>query len=139
MAEAPGVGEVDVLPTPKTDDQRELYIAIKNYMDQTNNAIEFLLKKPCATKTSDYTIVGSDYLILVDTTSGVVTITLPLAKKHENQEFVIKKTAGGNNVTVDGNGSETIDGSATQTISTQYDFIKVHSDGSNWHITGQND
>jgi len=88
------------------------------------------------TKTADYTAnIITDSIILCDATSGVVTITLPTSVGNAGKTFSVKKIdASGNNVVVDGNGSQTIDGSTTQTISTQYDEKRIVSDGSNWFI-----
>ena len=88
------------------------------------------------TKTADYTAtIINDAVILCDATSGVVTITLPTSVGNAGKTFSVKKIdASGNNVVLDGNGSQTIDGSTTKTISTQYGEVRVVSDGSNWFI-----
>lgn len=89
------------------------------------------------TKTANYTVTEADRdkLILVDATSGAVTITLlAAATAGDGFRVAIKKIdSSGNAVTIDGNGSETIDGNATSTLSTQYDSDNLISDGSNWH------
>ncbi len=87
-------------------------------------------------KTANYTVTESDRdkLILVDATSGAVTISL-LAAATAGSGFrvAIKKVdSSGNAVTVDGNGSETIDGATTSTLSTQYDTDNLICNGSNW-------
>lgn len=87
-------------------------------------------------KTANYTVTESDRdkLILVDATSGAVTITL-LAAATAGSGFrvAIKKIdSSANAVTVDGNGSETIDGNTTSTLSTQYDTDNLICNGSNW-------
>lgn len=84
-------------------------------------------------KTADYTMVEYDDVVLVDTTAGAVTIILPSAADGKWQEYVIKKTAGGNTLTLDGAGGETIDGAATQPITT---WMRVWSDGTAWYIVG---
>lgn len=94
-------------------------------------------RKNLSSKTSDYTIVENDDIILVDCTSGAVTITLPSAVGLSGKSYVIKKIdASGNAVTVDGQGSETIDGSGTKSLSSQWDYVKVISDGVNFLIIG---
>lgn len=89
-----------------------------------------------STKTSNYTVTEADRdrLILVDATSGAVTITLLAAATAGNGfRVAIKKIdSSGNAVTIDGNLSETIDGNTTSTLSTQYDSENLISDGSNW-------
>ena len=89
-------------------------------------------------KTADYTIVEADRdrLVLVDTTSGNVTITLlAAATAGDGFQVAIKKTSSDSNtVTIDGNGSETIDGSTTTTLSNQNEVAIVMCDGSNWFV-----
>lgn len=85
--------------------------------------------------TAATTITAADALVLVDTTSGAVTVTLPAAAVSTGKRFTVKKTnAGANNVTLDGDGSETIDGAATLAWNTQYAAYTVQSDGSVWWI-----
>jgi hypothetical protein len=90
-------------------------------------------------KTANYTVLETDRdkLILVDATSGAVTIALlAAATAGTGFQIAIKKTdSSGNAVTLDGNSSETIDGAATLALSTQYDIALLTCDGSNWHVT----
>lgn len=88
------------------------------------------------TKTADYTITTSDYLIMGDTSGGVITFTLPTAVGIEGKVFVIKYIDLGfvNALTLDGNASETIDGSTTTTLDTENETLRIISDGSNWEI-----
>jgi hypothetical protein len=87
-------------------------------------------------KSADYTAENGDF-VLVTTGASVITITLPEASLNQDAIIEIKKVdAGAGTVTIDGNASETIDGSLTQPLNTQYDFMKLHCDGSNWHIKG---
>ena len=85
-------------------------------------------------KTADYTITSADDVILVDATSGNVTVTLPTAVGLDGRRYHIKKTTGPNSVIIDGNGAETIDGSLTAVVTIQYVAITVVSDNANWHI-----
>ena len=82
---------------------------------------------------SNYIAVDADAL-LVDSTSGAITITLPevtLAARI----IVKKKDSSINAVTVATYGSETIDGSASLTISAQNEAYSLISDGENWYTT----
>lgn len=89
-------------------------------------------------KTSAYTASSTDHTILGNATSAAFTVTLPAAGTCTQVTLVIKKTdASANAVTVDGSGSETIDGALTYALSTQYQFVTVQSDGSNWQIVGK--
>jgi len=84
------------------------------------------------TKTSDYTASSGD-CVLVDASSGAITITLP--SPSSNAIVNVKKIDSSTNaVTVEPNGSETIDGSNSKTIDTQYESYTFISDGTNWYI-----
>lgn len=73
------------------------------------------------------TLTENDDIVLVTTSGGSVTITLPPAALVPGVEFRIKKMSAANTVTIDGNGSETIDGSATFAFTTQYQSVTVTS------------
>lgn len=86
-------------------------------------------------KSADYTVLDTDDIILVNATSGAITISLPTASTIEGKTFTIVKTdATTNAVVVDPNLAETINGSATYTLGSQYSLIQVISDGTNWYI-----
>jgi phage gp45-like len=63
----------------------------------------------------------------------VVTITLP-SSTITGKVITVKKTDAVNNVVVSRAGSATIDGATTKTITTQYGFLTVIADGTNWFI-----
>jgi hypothetical protein len=93
------------------------------------------LQLPQVTKTSAYTVLGSDYTIFADATSAAFTLTLPPAATYAGLVLVIKKIdSSANVVTIDGNASETIDGALTKTLSTQYASYMIQSNGANWFI-----
>lgn len=88
-----------------------------------------------STKTSNYTIVGSDVVIFADATSGNTTITLPLAASFSGYSFFVKRIDGtGNTCQVSRSGSDTIDGATSFVLDTQYYSVRVVSNGSNWYI-----
>jgi len=102
-------------------------------LTQWMDALNGLLSNSTAVSTTPYTQLSTDSLILVDATSGAVTVDLLAVASHGGMPVTIKKIdASGNAVTLDGNGSETIDGSTTKTISTQYDSITIQTDGTEW-------
>jgi hypothetical protein len=71
-------------------------------------------------------------IILVDATSGAVTVTLPTAASNGGKSIEVKKIDSSTNaVIVDANGAETIDGQLTQTISLQYNNARFISNGTN--------
>lgn len=81
------------------------------------------------------TLVGpNDGCILVDTTGGNITITLPDATTVLGREFTVKrKTAGTNTLTVAAT-SGTLDAAVTLAIVDQYSTVTFKSDGTNYYI-----
>lgn len=79
-------------------------------------------------------------IILVDTTSSAITVTLPSHSGNTGKSFIIKDKAGNaetNNITLArSGGSGNIEGiAASRTLSTNWGTWKVISDGSsNWYI-----
>jgi hypothetical protein len=91
--------------------------------------------KALATKTSDYTLTASDCTIIVDATSGDVTIDTPAAPATGKVYTIKRIDSSGNTVTVDANstGSTTIDDANTQTLN-QYDALRIQYDATEWWI-----
>lgn len=88
-----------------------------------------------STKTSNYTITGTDVIIFADASSGNVTITLPTASSFTGYNFYVKRIdSSSNTCTVARSGSDTIDGATSFTLDTQYFAIRAVSNGSNWYI-----
>lgn len=88
-----------------------------------------------ATKTSSYTITGTDVVIFANATSGTVTITLPTAASFGGYRFYVKRTDGsGNACSVSRSGSDTIDGQTSISLDMQYTSLTLISDGSAWYI-----
>lgn len=112
---------------PKSDSQ--VYIL-------TSSGVEAPVRTAAlATKTTTYTLVPTDSVILADATSGSFTLTLPTAVGAAGQQFTIKKIdTGTNTVTVATTSSQTIDGPTTRVLRTPNLLITVASDGTNWQI-----
>ena len=83
-------------------------------------------------KSADYTTAEGE-LVQVDTTSGSVTITLPVVS-NSGEQVTISKVAGGNDVTVSPQGGSTINGGASTIITTQWESITFVSNGVDWFI-----
>ena len=75
-------------------------------------------------------------MLLVDTASASITINLPTAVGYTGLEYIIKKMAVANTVTIDASGTQTIDGGLTYSLSLIYEYVRIISDGSNWQIVG---
>lgn len=80
--------------------------------------------------TAATTLTASDDVVLA---SGTFTITLPIVASTAGKTYFIKNIGTGT-ITIDGASTETIDGETTITLSSQYDFVVITSDGSEWHI-----
>jgi hypothetical protein len=76
-----------------------------------------------------YDIIGAS------ASGGNITVTLPSASGNTGLTYIIKKTdATGNTCTVVG----TIDGTTNYVLSTQYQYVQVASNGTDWYIIGKN-
>ena len=88
---------------------------------------------------SPYTITGTQQFILIDPSSGDVTINMPDASTYPGRQIFFKLTqaAGANTVTLQRQGSDTIDGATeyTNELDIQYESISTVSDGgTGWFI-----
>ena len=116
-----------------------------SYINGTVTSSVYGEKSNIKTVTADYNILSYDDTVLVDATSGNVTVTLlyPLTSYLEssitingvnlniNKIITIKRIdASGNTVTIDGD-TRTIDGSATITL-TANESKRIQFDGTNW-------
>jgi hypothetical protein len=87
--------------------------------------------------TSPVNLTDTEEYVLVDATSGAMTINLPTAVSHKNGHYCIKKidAALACLVTIDPDGSETIDGKSTITMDGRGEVVDLISDASNWRLT----
>lgn len=86
------------------------------------------------TKTTTYTALATDDVILCDASGGAFTVTLPAASGEAGHKLWLKKKEGSSNlVTLDGSGSETLDDALTQTLNA-YAALTIVCDGSEWWI-----
>ena len=78
-------------------------------------------------------MAAHDNLVLVNSSGGAVTITLPAPT---NGRILIVKDSTGNasthNITIDPHASETIDGASSIIINTNWGEVQLQSDGTNW-------
>lgn len=81
------------------------------------------------------TVDETHYAIFMDATAGAKSVTLPAASTCKDREYLVKKVdSSANAVTV----IATIDGVASPTLATQYKYVRVQSDGTNWYVVGNN-
>lgn len=80
------------------------------------------------TYTSNHTLDGTNHVVLVDATSGNVTITLPSASGISGREYIIKRTdSSGNTVTI----GATVDSTSNPTLAPN-DSKTVISNNTTW-------
>lgn len=85
--------------------------------------------------TAATTLDATHYLADIDASGAARTITLPTAVGIIGRVYVIRKLdSSANAVTVDGNGSETINGTLTYVLATQYNTVRIMSNGANWMV-----
>lgn len=87
-------------------------------------------------QTASMNIELGQKIIRLNGSGGAYSEYLPPAALCKGQEFIFVRTDNtiANAVTIDGYGSETINGSTIYTIYTQYETLKIISDGSEWII-----
>lgn len=114
---------------------RSRNITLSNLVNVLNDLLNSTQR--VTTSTSNYLASNANDVILMDLTSGALSVTLPAASTATGKLITVKKIDGtSNDITVQTNGGN-IDGSATVTMSgsggakTSAAFI---SDGSNWFI-----
>jgi len=133
----PSLPDSNILPTPKTPQEMDMYNALREFMLTTADSLKYLIKLPTTSVVASYTATQGDYTILCDASGGALGVTLPSAIPNKNKIYVIKKTDDSvNAITITAFGDEKIDGSATQGVSGQYDTKTIQSDGVDWHIIG---
>jgi hypothetical protein len=86
-----------------------------------------------ATKTASYTLTPTDCVIVGDTTSGNIVLTLPTAVGYAGLFFHLKSSSALNALTFATTAGQTVDGATTGPI-LYPNSIKVVSDGSNWQV-----
>lgn len=92
-------------------------------------------------KTANYAILSTDYVVTMDATAGVKTLTLPTAVGCSGKTYVLKKIdSSSNTVQVLTTSAQTVDGNASGALymRAQWDTIKVISNGTNWLILSMN-
>ena len=84
---------------------------------------------------SHYTATGLDGAILVDASSGPVTVTIPNPSGSQGKSLYVKKIDSSSTVvTLNANGSGLIDGGNTAEVILQYDALRVTAHDGNWWI-----
>lgn len=120
------------IPAPrKTGDQR---------MDDFFNWVYTVLSNGFIPKITNvatsYTVLPGDFYVGITSTAAARTMTLPpIASLPVRKVYIFKDESGGagtNSITIDGNSAETIDGVTTKLINSNYGFLRIIKNGSNW-------
>lgn len=87
-----------------------------------------------ANATATLSLTWPDTLVLVDSTSGSVTLTLPPAATVPGFRLQVKKTVAANTVTLDAHSTETIDGATTLAWTTQWQSYTIVAANGAWYV-----
>lgn len=120
--------------SPREESLRSIVYSIK----EMNRFRYSRYARHLVTVTAAYDIeTEEDRVVLADATAGALNVTLPAAANADETEYVIKKVdVSVNAVTLVTPGAETIDGAATFVLTSQFDAVRVASDGTNYCVTG---
>jgi hypothetical protein len=109
---------------------------LTDYFRRTWSAVNWLMdgfSGNTVSVTSAYTVTRGITRIFADATGGAFTVTLqPAAEVTDTEILIVRMNAGANAVTVDGDGSETINGSTTASLGSQYAFVHLVTNGTEW-------
>lgn len=98
-------------------------------------------RAPYKALSADTTLTHQDHNMVfgVSASGAARTITLPAASCAGFTVTVKKTDSSANAVTVSRAGSATIDGATTKVLASQYDSVRLVSDGTNWNIVSSSD
>jgi len=82
--------------------------------------------------TANVTLTASNTVVLVDSTGGNVTVTLPDATTNTGRYYVIKRTDGAHSVTIQAQGGQTVEGNSQVTLSGAGSTDTLISNGIRW-------
>ena len=107
------------------------------YMGNYEMYPSFLSGGNVKTITTNYTATKDDYLFLLDTTAGQITLTLPDPSGLSGKYFAVKKITAGQQVTIDTVGTAKIDGGDTHTMTNQWAAHEIVTDGVDYFLMGE--
>ena len=91
-----------------------------------------------ATKISNYTLNSSDDVILADTASGSIILTLPDASSVDGKIYNLKKISALNSMFIKSISSQTLDGvdidAAPLDVTIQYEVVTIIASAGSWYI-----
>lgn len=86
------------------------------------------------TKTSNYTVLSSDNILLADATTGNIAFALPNVGLVTGKIFWFKKVdPSANTISIQAFGLQLIDGASNISLTAQYQHVTIVSDGTRWY------
>lgn len=79
-------------------------------------------------------VLADDHTLIVNTSGGNVTLTLPPATSSMGKILYFKKASSTNTLTIQGNGAEQIDNANTYVISSFLASVMLHCNGTTWYV-----
>ncbi len=100
-----------------------------------SNKIAVVVYDNALTVNDDYSLKRSASIILADSLTKDIVLTLPSAAEYKGHKYLIKKIDNSvYTVSVNASGSDKIDGESSFVINTQWDSLNIFSNGFNWII-----
>lgn len=115
---------------PGPDSLGQVNVKLKRFFDIIQQHVLLLVSTVGTSPvTGDGAVLlsSADTLVLVDTSGGPVTLTLPSAVTVAGYKVIFKVVDGTDNVTVVPFGSETIDGFPSSVFATECELVSVAS------------
>ena len=125
-----GIQGVPIVAAPTANGQVLTYVSGSSNLQFKDAASETVVST-----STDYTTLSTDYLILVDSTSGAITIHL-LSTPNAGKIQQIKDATGNaatHSITVNGNG-KLIDGASSVVLNQNYENLSIIYNGSGWSV-----
>ena len=91
--------------------------------------------KPYKNISSNYTMLTTDDIIFVNSSSSIINVYIHTAVNFGGKQITIKRSSGNNLVNIYASGSQTIDGQAILTLHSLYQSYSLISNNTNWFIT----
>lgn len=87
---------------------------------------------------ANFTMAELTEQLLVNTSGGAVTVTLPTAGKSiRKMRYLVKRSTGDTNNLVLDAGASNIEGAGTLTLTTAFAYVELICDSSQWYVVGR--
>lgn len=122
-----------VIITTRTNKGSQLtHVELDTNLTDLRDAINVARLETIIITGATYT-AASTQVILADATAQAIVITLPDSTTSLDTGYIVKKVDGSAfTVTLTTEGAQTLDGTSTKVLTTQWEYIRIISDGANW-------